>query len=95
MQIKLEKEAFDWYKEELDLHTGDSLRFHVRYGGCSNIQKGFSLGIEKEKPESPIAKVEIDGITFYVEEKEAWYFEGHDLVISYDSKLDEPVFNYE
>ncbi|MEC2176775.1 HesB/YadR/YfhF family protein, partial [Bacillus amyloliquefaciens] len=44
MNMKVNKDALDWYKEELELETGDQVRFFVRYGGCSNVQKGFSLG---------------------------------------------------
>ena len=94
MKISISDEAFNWYKEELHLQNGDTIRFQVRYGGCSTVQKGFSLGIEKQAPDTPVASVEKNGITFYVEESEAWYFDGHDLHIGFDNNLNEPKFEY-
>ncbi|WP_078382756.1 HesB/YadR/YfhF family protein [Sutcliffiella halmapala] len=94
MKMTMAQSALDWYKRELELKSGDNIRFHVRYGGCSTVQKGFSLGIIKENPDQPAASVEHDGITFFVEEKEEWYFDGHDLHISFDEELKEPKFDY-
>lgn len=88
-------QAFEWYKKELDLKSGDQIKFHVRYGGCSTVQKGFSLGIVKENPDQPAAQIEKEGITFFVEDKEAWYFDGHDLHINFNEELNEPTFDYE
>lgn len=41
MNMTINEDALNWYKEELDLESGDQVRFFVRYGGCSNVQKGF------------------------------------------------------
>lgn len=94
MNIQISNDAAAWYKEELILTNGDAVRFFVRYGGCSTIQKGFSLGISKEEPFDIGVKTEIDGITYFVEEKDLWYFDDQDLIIEYKSEFDEPVFNY-
>lgn len=91
----MSEKAFEWYKNELNLESGDHIKFHVRYGGCSTVQKGFSLGIIKEDPDQPIAQIVKDGITFFVEDKEAWYFDGHDLHIEFNDDLNEPTFDYE
>ncbi|WP_096154523.1 MULTISPECIES: HesB/YadR/YfhF family protein [Bacillus] len=95
MKISISDEALNWYKEELLLQDGDSIRFQVRYGGCSTVQKGFSLGIEKQAPDNPVASVEKGGVTFYVEESEAWYFDGHDLHVGFNTTLHEPTFEYQ
>ncbi|WP_223700031.1 HesB/YadR/YfhF family protein [Sutcliffiella deserti] len=94
MKLTMSKQALEWYKSELDLKSGDNIRFHVRYGGHSTVQKGFSLGIEKESPDQPADTVQYEGITFFIEEKEEWYFDGHDLHITFDEKLNEPKFDY-
>lgn len=95
MKMTMSQPAIDWYKNELDLKSGDSIRFHIRYGGCSTVQKGFSLGIVQENPDQPAATVEQDGLTFFVEEQDEWYFDGHDLHITMDEELNEPKFGYE
>ncbi|QFT89018.1 Iron-sulfur cluster biosynthesis [Bacillus sp. THAF10] len=95
MDMTMSDQAFEWYKKELDLKSGDQIKFHVRYGGCSTVQKGFSLGIVKENPDQPAAQIEKEGITFFVEDKEAWYFDGHDLHINFNEELNEPTFDYE
>ncbi|MFL6558742.1 MAG: HesB/YadR/YfhF family protein [Bacillus sp. (in: firmicutes)] len=94
MNIHISNEAAAWYKEELNLAKGDFLRFYVRYGGCSTVQRGFSLGVTKDEPVDIGSKIEKDGITFYIEEKDLWYFEDHDFTIEYQSEYEEPVFDY-
>lgn len=47
MNLKINEEALKWYKNELDLKEGDQVRFFVRYGGCSNVQKASPLGSQK------------------------------------------------
>ena len=39
------------YKEDLDLTEGGFVKFYVRQVGFNSFIKGFSLGIDKEKPE--------------------------------------------
>ncbi|WP_040208949.1 HesB/YadR/YfhF family protein [Neobacillus jeddahensis] len=94
MNIQITSEAAAWYREELSLTNGDFLRFFVRYGGCSTVQSGFSLGIAQEEPVDIGVKTVQNEITFYIEEKDLWYFDDHDLIIEYQSDYDEPVFQY-
>ncbi|NNU82931.1 hypothetical protein ETC05_03435 [Geobacillus sp. BMUD] len=93
MNIVITKKAFNWYKRELGLKPGDAVRFFVRYGGCSTVQRGFSLGMSKEESvDEPAAQTTVDGITFFVEEGDQWYFDGGNLTVDWDEKSDEPVF---
>lgn len=95
MNIQISNKAAFWYKEELNLINGDYVRFFVRYGGCSTVQSGFSLGISTEEPlEIGIQTVQ-DGITFYIEEKDLWYFDEHSLIVKYNPELNEPAFYYQ
>lgn len=96
MEIQISKEAAKWYKHELDLENNDNyIRFFVRYGGFGGNIPGFSLGVSKDAPEEVHAAKEIDNITFYVEEKDAWYFEDNDLKIKFSRKKQEPEISYE
>lgn len=48
MNMKVNKDALDWYKEELELETGDQVRFFVRYGGCKECpERLFSRCIKR------------------------------------------------
>ncbi|WP_027409187.1 HesB/YadR/YfhF family protein [Anoxybacteroides tepidamans] len=95
MEITIQPKALAWYKEELNLQEGDFIRFFARYGGCSTAQKGFSLGIEKAAPSDPKAQTTVDGITFFIEDSDAWYFDGHNLIVRFNEQLNEPVFSLE
>ncbi|AGE22112.1 MULTISPECIES: HesB/YadR/YfhF family protein [Geobacillus] len=93
MNIMITKKAFDWYKRELGLKPGDAIRFFARYGGCSTVQKGFSLGMAKDElVDKPAAQTTVDGVTFFVEDSDQWYFDGRDLTVDLDEKSGEPVF---
>ena len=94
MKITIDEKSAQWYKEELELEKGDCLRFFPRYGGYSPIQSGFSLGINKEDEKQASVKLEQDGIIYFVNEDDVWYFDGHDLHITYDDRKAEPAFSY-
>jgi uncharacterized protein YneR len=95
MKIQISSNAAAWYKQELGLNTGDFVRFYARYGGYSTVQSGFSLGIAVDEPMELAVKTVEDGITFYIEEKDLWYFDEHDLIIELDSKRQEPAIQYQ
>lgn len=92
MKLIIDVKAANWYKDELMLQQGDSVRFFVRYGGCGTVQTGFSLGISKETPDVVGMKTVTDGITFFVEEKDLWYFDQHNLHVHYNETYKEPEF---
>ncbi|ADP32365.1 MULTISPECIES: HesB/YadR/YfhF family protein [Bacillus] len=95
MNMEIQKDALNWYKDELELENGDQVRFFVRYGGCSSVQKGFSLGVSKDEPQDIGISTEVEGITFFIEESDIWYFDNHDLLVSYSEASEEPVFEYQ
>ncbi|WP_462406816.1 HesB/YadR/YfhF family protein [Gracilibacillus sp. Marseille-QA3620] len=94
MKIIIDEQSVAWYREELDLGDGDSIRFFPRYGGYSPIQSGFSLGISPEPAKEAKALTEKGGLSFFVEEDDLWYFDGHDLEVQFDEKKAEPAFHY-
>ncbi|KGX92044.1 hypothetical protein N781_03250 [Pontibacillus halophilus JSM 076056 = DSM 19796] len=94
MKLEISQEAAQWYKEELELQANQSLRLFVRYGGVGGLQPGFSLAVKPEQPKEPLTQTSKEEITFYIEEEDSWYFDGHDLTVKYDASLDEPSFDY-
>lgn len=93
MNIQVSLGAADWYKEELGIDGNAYLRLYVRYG-FGGFVPGFSLGIKLDSPEEIHASHETDNITFFIEEKDEWYFGGKDLHISLNTEKDEPEFHY-
>jgi uncharacterized protein YneR len=94
LNIFISDEASQWFEDELGLKKGDHVRFYVRYGGCGSIQSGFSLGISKDQPDQIGASLLKNDILYYVEEKDIWYFDSHDLEVTYNKKQDEVEFHY-
>lgn len=93
MKIHVTMQSAEWYREELDVDNS-YIRLFVRYGGVGGRIPGFSLGINFEEPVSPIASLTMDGLHFFIEETDAWYFDNFDVNISLDEELDEPRFTY-
>ncbi|MGK7377688.1 HesB/YadR/YfhF family protein [Planococcus sp. 1R117A] len=95
MKIKISQDAFKWFQEEMEVTAGEAVRFYVRYGGSSQLQPGFSLGVTKDEPAEAAAAVEQDEVTYYVEQSDAWFFDGHDLHVTVNDDLQELDYSYE
>ncbi|RYG71816.1 hypothetical protein EU245_12715 [Lentibacillus lipolyticus] len=94
MKLNVTAKAAKWYKEEFNTGKDTYLRLFVRYG-FGGLIPGFSLGISRDTPDNVFASDRADGITFFVEDADAWYFDGHNLTIQMDEKEQEPAFIYE
>ncbi len=84
MQSDITQPAFQWFKKELRLKTGDTVRFFVRLGGHSTIQQSFSIGVTKEPALDIGMSVEINDILFFVKKEDMWYFIDNDLKVKYN-----------
>lgn len=94
MEIVISHQAMKWFKEDIGVKTGDKVRFYVQFYGSSSIQKGYSLAFTKEDPINIAASAEVEGILFYIEETDLWFFDGHDLHIDYLEQEDELEYKY-
>lgn len=95
MKIVVTDKAMDWFLEEMEVETGDFIRFYARYGGSSPFHEGFSLGMNREHPHEIGVEAEIDGIHFYIEMADKWFFNEHDLHVDVDPILDELSYTYQ
>ncbi|MFA1820801.1 HesB/YadR/YfhF family protein [Virgibacillus oceani] len=93
MNLQMAKEAAQWYKNELELSEGAYLRFFVRYGFGGHIP-GFSIGVQQVVPTDIFSSADLEGITFFIENKDAWYFDGYDLHVTFNDKMQEAKFEY-
>jgi len=67
---------------DLQAVPGNKIRFFVRMGGCSTVQDGFSLGINKDNPKHPATVLNMKDHEFYIEEEDEWFFDQKDLTVS-------------
>ena len=94
MQLTIDKKAQAWFEEEMGVSKERGVRFLGKVYGCSPIHEGFSLAVEVDAPSNPYVSVEENGITYFVETGDEWFFRGHNLEVSFDEKLKEPSYNY-
>lgn len=95
MKINISEDAFKWFQEEMEVSAGEAVRFYVRYGGSSQLQPGFSLGVTKDEPSEAAAAIEQDQVMYFVEQTDAWFFDGHDLHVTINDELHELDYSYE
>jgi uncharacterized protein YneR len=82
MQLNVETDAALRFKEEMDLKDGDFLQIFVKLYGHS-IHPNYSLGIAKtDAPRDAALQTTAAGITFYVSEKDAWFFDGYRCTVA-------------
>ncbi|PKG45599.1 MULTISPECIES: HesB/YadR/YfhF family protein [unclassified Planococcus (in: firmicutes)] len=94
MEIHLSKDARDWFHNEMEVESGEAVRFFVRYGGAG-LQPGFSLGVTKDSPYEAVVRLEEGDVLYFIEEADQWYFDEHDLHVTVDDALGELSYSYE
>jgi len=94
IDIRITEAVANWYKNEYELNGEGNFRLFVRYGGVGGRIPGFSLGVAMESPVHEHASATVNHLRFFIEEADAWYFEGHNISISLDEETNEPRFTY-
>lgn len=98
MKINVTTEAAKWFSENVGLPENQKdagIRFKTMIYASSPVNPGFGLAIEPNLPEKPIAKFTTDeGLLFFVEESDAWFFNDHDLRVDFDAENGEPKYIY-
>lgn len=95
MKIEISDRAFHWFQEEVGLKSGDKIRFYTRIYGSSPVQEGYALAFTIDNdPRDAAAQTIVEDITFYIEETDLWFFDGHDLFVVYNEKNHEVEYKY-
>lgn len=89
MKLHIEQSAAKWYKEQLQLKSGEYVRIYVRLGGCGSVHPGLSLGVSKDTPLDIGLEHFTEDVHFYIEKDNLWYLENKDLTISFDASTEE------
>lgn len=95
MNIVISEQALHWFKTDMDAVSGEWIQFYARYGGSSKLHEGFTLGMTKAEPDEPAVQQDLEDIHFYIEERDLWYFDDHDLHVDIDKERNEIVFDYQ
>lgn len=95
MKLTVEKEASKWFEEEVAIEKGRGIRIKTRIYDSSPINEGYGIAIEPVEPREPAVTFESDnGILFFIEPDDLWFFEGYDLNITLDDRFKEPFYQY-
>lgn len=94
MELKISNQAVNWFKDEIGVKEDEKIRFYAQFYGSSPVQEGYSLAFSKDNPINKVVSTELDGIEFFVEESDLWFFDGHDVHVEYDEQEDVLDYKY-
>ncbi|WP_214764070.1 HesB/YadR/YfhF family protein [Exiguobacterium sp. s141] len=90
MKINVTEEALQFFKDEMEVEAGQTVRLFAKYGGSTDLTHGFSVGVIIEDIDNAAVETEADGIRFVVAEQDEWLFQGQDVNV--EIRGDEVVF---
>jgi uncharacterized protein YneR len=94
MFISIDEKAGLWFSNEFEINKPYSIRMFPQYAGFGEKHKGYSLAFSAEYPANAGITKEINGITFFVEDNDVWFFEDTETYLSVDDLLDELQVTY-
>ena len=95
MKLTVDEQAANWFKEEVGIREGAGIRIKAKIYGGSPVREGFGLAIDPVEALSPIASFEAEnGVFFFIEDTDEWFFDEHDLTITLNEALNEPHYIY-
>ncbi|MDF2854597.1 MAG: hypothetical protein K0Q87_448 [Neobacillus sp.] len=89
MLISIDEKATSWFNKEFEMNKPFTVRMFPQYAGFGEKHKGFSLAFSAETPSNAGFTKEVNGITFFVEGNDVWFFEGTQTYFSINDLSDE------
>lgn len=86
MKISIDERAAQWFTNEFEINT---VRMYPQYSGFGDQHKGFSLAFSAEAPSNIGFIQEINGINFFIEGNDVWFFEDTETCLSYNDEINE------
>ncbi|MEN2767577.1 HesB/YadR/YfhF family protein [Ornithinibacillus xuwenensis] len=82
MNLEITNDAAKWFIDEMGLEKGDYVQFFLKiYGGIKTEHPNYFLGLTVGRDGEVGVKQEVEGITFYFSEKDAWFLEEYDMKV--------------
>lgn len=96
MKLTVDTKAASWFKEEVGIPEGSGIRFKTKIYSNSPVREGFGISIESDQPtdQAPVKYQADNGLVFFIEEDDLWFFDGHDLKVELNETLNEPHYKY-
>lgn len=92
MQLTVTPKAQEWFEKEVGASSDSGIRFFGKIYGKTEVHEGFSIAMSVEQPEQPLIKEVLNGIPYFIDETDDWFFNGYDLTVDYDELKDEPKY---
>ncbi len=94
MKLTVMAKALKWFKQEFSLEKGTGIKFYGKVYGSTQIHDNFSIGLSVDKPLDPLIQKEIEGVLFFIEKEDDWFFEDYNLVVDFNGNLEEPEYQF-
>jgi uncharacterized protein YneR len=94
MFISIDEKAVSWFTREFEFNKPFSIRMFPQYAGFGNKHKGYSLAFSAEKPANMGYTNVVNGITFFIEVNDVWFFEDTETCLTIDKDSDELLVHY-
>lgn len=94
MKIELTPAAIEWFENEVGVSPKSGVRFLGKVYGKTNVHEGFSVGMAVDQPEDALVKEEINGVLYFIEKNDEWFFSGYDLQVDFNAEKDEPIYTF-
>ncbi|MFD1851110.1 HesB/YadR/YfhF family protein [Oceanobacillus bengalensis] len=94
MEINITESANKWFHEEMDLEEGDGIRFLGKLYGKTEVHDNFSVGLRIDEPQDVLAEKKINGITYFIEKMDDWFFSGYDFEVDYDEETEDIKYKF-
>jgi uncharacterized protein YneR len=94
MFISIDERAASWFTREFQFNKPFSIRMFPQYAGFGRKHKGFSLAFSAEKPTNPGYTNVANGITFFIEVNDVWFFEDTETCLTIDNFSNELMVYY-
>ncbi|WP_102028115.1 HesB/YadR/YfhF family protein [Salirhabdus sp. Marseille-P4669] len=87
MKFNVSNDAAKWFIEEFDLEKGDYVQISAKlYGGIPTVFPSYFLGITVGNEGDIAYQDEKEGITFYINNTNAWLLENHRIEVELDGE---------
>lgn len=98
MKLTVTPAASKWFEDEMNVGEGNTaaIRLYGKLYGKTKVHQGFSLGLARVLDPHQLSVVDQqDGVTYYIEKGDEWFFKGFDLTVDYDAQEDPNNLQYD